>query len=115
EVKPATVEAVTKAAGENARTVAELFAQRDELKGKTVTVRGKVTKFNSSIMDRNWVHIQDGSGSAESKDNDLTVTTDGSAIVGKIVVVTGTLVTDQDFGSGYTYPLLVEKAKIAAE
>jgi hypothetical protein len=102
---------VPKAQGADARTVAEIFAQRSTLKEKPVTVRGKVVKFNESIMGRNWLHIRDGSGTA-GKDNDLTVTTAEKAAVGDVVVVKGTIRIDKDFGAGYSYPVIVEDAKL---
>lgn len=103
---------VKKAEGADARTVAELYAQRAALKGKPVTVRGKVVKFNGGIMGRNWIHLRDGSGSPEGKDNDLTVTTSDSVAKGDVVVVRGTVAVDRDLGAGYTYVVLVEDAKV---
>ena len=102
---------VPKASGGDARTVAEVYAQRAALKEKSVTIRGKIVKFNAGIMNRNWVHLRDGSGTA-GKDNDLTVTTGDSAAVGD-VVVKGTVRVDKDFGAGYAYPVIVEDAKLA--
>ena len=109
---PAPEEKVEKAAAKDARTVAELYARRAELKDKAVTVRGKVVKFNAGIMGRNWLHLHDGSGTAASKDNDLAVTTKDTAKVGDLVTVTGPLHLDKDFGSGYTYPVILEDAKV---
>jgi hypothetical protein len=103
---------VPKASGADARTVAEVFAQRTALKEKPVTVRGKVVKYNEQIMGRNWLHIRDGSGTA-GKDNDLTVTSAEKAAVGDVVVVKGTVRIDKDFGAGYSYPVIVEDAKLA--
>jgi hypothetical protein len=105
---------VPKASGSDARTVAEVHAQRMALKDKPVTVRGKVVKFNEGIMGRNWVHLRDGSGTA-GKDNDLTVTTGDKASVGEVVVVKGKVQIDKDFGSGYAYPVIVEEAKVSAK
>ncbi len=102
---------VPKASGADARTVAEIYAQRTALKEKPVTLRGKVVKFNAGIMNRNWIHLRDGTGAA-GKDNDLTVTTTDSAAVGDVVVVKGTVRLDKDFGAGYAYPVIVEDAKI---
>lgn len=102
---------VPKAEGADARTVAELFAQRTTLKGKAVTVRGKVVKVNNGIMGKNWIHLRDGSGSRGTKDDDLTVTTNDKVTVGDVVVVKGTVAVDRDFGAGYTYALVVEDAK----
>ena len=42
-------------------SIAEIYEKNEKLNNETVTVRGKVTKFNTQIMGRNWVHIQDGS------------------------------------------------------
>ena len=92
--------------------VADVFARRTALSGKQVIVRGTVVKFNAGILDRNWVHLQDGSGSAASNDNDLTLTTDASVRVGDIVTATGTVRLDQDFGAGYSYGVMIEKATV---
>ena len=61
------------------------------------------------IMGTNWVHIQDGTGEAGS--NDVVFRSrEGIAAVGDVVTARGKLVTDQDFGYGYVYPVLVEEA-----
>ena len=103
---------VAKAEGAEGRTIAELFAQRAALNGKTVAIRGKVVKFNSGIMGKNWIHLRDGSGTPETKDHDVTVTTNDTVAKGDVVVVKGTVAVDRDFGSGYTYALVVEEAKV---
>jgi hypothetical protein len=103
---------VPKAAGPQGRTVAEVIAQRAQLAGKTVAVRGKVVKFSAGIMDRNWIHLRDGSGSAASKTDDLLVTTQQTVAVGDVVLVHGTVRTNQDFGAGYAYDVLVENATL---
>ena len=103
---------VAKAEGPDGRTVAELFAQRAALSGKTVSIRGKVVKYNSGIMGRNWIHLRDGSGTPEGKDHDVTVTTNDTVAKGDVVLVKGTVAVDRDFGSGYTYALVVEEAKV---
>jgi hypothetical protein len=106
---------VPKAEGKDARTVAQVFAERLALKDKIVAVRGKVVKSNSGIMGRNWLHIRDGSGAREKKDDDLTVTTADGAAVGDVVVVRGVAHVDRDFGAGYAYPVVLEDAKITRE
>jgi hypothetical protein len=102
---------IAKAAG--GHTVAEVFANKTALAGKEVAVRGKVAKFTSSVMGKNWIHLKDGTGSAGS--NDLTVTTGAEAAVGNTVLVRGKLSTDKDFGFGYKYDVLVEDAAVAVE
>jgi len=93
-------------------TVAAVWANRKSLAGKTVTVRGKVVKFNGGILGRNWIHIQDGTGAAGDGTNDLLVTSDAAAKVGDVITVTGTVAVDKDFTAGYAYAVLVEGAKI---
>ncbi len=103
---------VAKATGAGAYTVAEVIAKRTELKGKSVQIRGQVVKFTAGIMKRNWVHLQDGSGTAAAKNQDILVTTLDSAKIGDVVLVKGQVGNDRDFGSGYAYPVLVEEAKL---
>lgn len=94
-------------------TVEELFSNKDQLNGKTIAVRGKVVKFSSEIMGKNWVHLQDGTGTSGA--NDLTVTTDQAATAGDTILVQGTLRKDKDFGAGYLYNVIIEDAKITLE
>jgi hypothetical protein len=108
----APVEKVTKAAGADARTVAEVYAQKTQLKGKGVAVRGKVVKFTPDILGKNWVHLRDGSGSASGGDNDLLVTTAATAKVGDVLVARGVVRLDANYGSGYAYPVVVEGATL---
>jgi hypothetical protein len=93
-------------------TVADVWANRKALAGKTVTVRGKVVRFNGGILGRNWIHIQDGTGTAADGTNDLLVTSDAAAKVGDVITATGTVAVDKDFTAGYAYAVLVEGAKI---
>lgn len=110
EIAPGSIE---KAEGAGGRTVAELFAQKATLSGQAVSVRGKVVKFTAGVMGTNWIHLRDGSGSAEAKDHDITVTSDGITAVGQVITITGPVVLDKDFGAGYSYDVLIEGAKIA--
>jgi len=99
---------VPKAEGPNARTVAEVITKAAELKDKAVAVRGKVVKYNPEILGKNWVHLRDGTGSAANNSDDLLVTTTGKAKVGDVVTVKGMVRTNKDFGSGYSYKVLIE-------
>jgi len=98
---------------DDGKTIAQIFIEKESLKNKTVKVRGKVVKFNGEIMNRNWIHIQDGTDNAG--EYDLLITSKESAKVGDIIIVEGQLSTDKDFGAGYFYPVLVENAKIIIE
>ncbi len=102
---------VDKAVG--GKTVAEIFAERAALKDKEVAVRGKVVKYTPEVMGKNWIHLRDGSGSREKKNDDITVTTMGTAAIGDVVLVRGVVRLDRDFGAGYTYSVVIEDAKLS--
>ena len=110
--KAALSQPVAKAEGATGRTVAEVYAGKATLKDQPVAIRGKVVKLNRGILGRNWLHLQDGSGSEAGADFDLTVTSKDVAEVGQIVLVKGVVRLNKDFGSGYKYPVLVEDAKV---
>jgi hypothetical protein len=99
---------------EGGKTVAEVFAEKDQLAGANVTIRGKVVKTNAGVMGKNWLHVRDGSGAEGT--NDLTVTT-ASVLpeVGSTVVVSGPLTLDKDFGMGYRYDVIIEDAEVTVE
>ena len=103
---------VEKAKGPNAQTVAGIVTGAASLKDKPVTVRGQVVKFNPDVMGKNWLHLRDGTGSGTDGSNDVLVVTDSTAKVGDVVLVSGTVKTDRNFGSGYSYKVLVEDAKV---
>ena len=92
------------------KTIEQIFSQKSELKGQMVKVRGKVVKFNKQIMKRNWIHIQDGTGT--EKDYDLVLTSNDDVKVGDVITAEGKLAVDKDFGSGYFFPVIIEEAKI---
>lgn len=89
-------------------SIAELNSNAKKYDGQTVTISGKVTKFNAEVMDRNWVHIQDGT---ESKGKfDMTITTTETVAVGDMVTFVGKVAINRDFGAGYVYEVIVEEA-----
>ena len=98
---------------EDGFTIEECYAMKDTLHGKAIKVRGRVVKFTAKIMGRNWIHIQDGTG--QEGTNDLTVTTKQQAQPGDLVLVSGKLAKDKDFGSGYFYPVIIENAAVVIE
>ena len=100
---------------EPGQDIAYVFANREELAGREISLRGKVVKYNANIMGRNFIHIQDGSGDAADGNNDLTVTSTAATAVGEIVIVTGTIIVDKDLGAGYTFPVLMEDAALSTE
>jgi hypothetical protein len=104
---------IKKADGGN--TIAEIYAGKATLAGKTVTVRGKVVKYNAMILGKNWLHIRDGSGAKDDQNNDLTITTATPAKLGDTVLVTGKVSVDRDFGAGYKYAVILEDAQVTVE
>ena len=101
---------VAKATGADAKTIAEIVTGRTALKDKTVLVRGRVVKASLGILGKNWLHLQDGSGTAAVGSNDILVTTKDEAAVGDIVTARGTVRTDVTVGPGYAYAVLIEDA-----
>ena len=110
---PAAVDLSNIKRAPNGQTVAEIYAGSAKLAGEKVTFRGRVVKFNGGIMGKNWLHVRDGTGSDGS--NDLTITSQGKAKVGDLVLVTGVLATNRNFGGGYKYPVIIEEATIVVE
>jgi len=91
-------------------TIGELFKNRNNYANKKVLIRGQVVKVNKNIMDRNWVHLKDGTGDAGK--SDLTFTTLIEVKVGDIVTFEGIVALDKEYGAGYVYPLIVERASL---
>ena len=110
--KPTKVLKVKKADGPDAYTVAELYDKSSELDNKNIVLSGKVVKFSSQIMGKNWIHIQDGTGDALKGTNDLVVTSQDTLNVGDMVTIKGTVYKDKDFGSGYKFAVIIEDASV---
>jgi len=91
-------------------TIGDLYKNQTTYANKKVIVRGKVVKVNNGIMDRNWVHLKDGTSNAGK--SDLTFTTLKDVKVGDIVTLEGIVAIDKEYGKGYVYPLIVEGAAI---
>lgn len=101
---------VAKPAGPDARTIGEVYAQKKALKGKEVVVAGKVVKYNAGILDRNWAHLRDGSGSAKDGSDDITVLLKDESALGQTITVRGKVVLDKDLGGMYKFPVALEDA-----
>jgi len=113
QVKLAPVPNISVEPLKDGKTVEQIYNEKESLNGKVVRVRGKVVRFNPSIMDRNWIHIQDGTGSEGS--HDLLVTSQEAAKVGQIVIVEGIISTNIDLGAGYSYEVIMGNGKITIE
>lgn len=95
---------------EDCTTIEKLMADKKSFSGKTIKVKGVVTKVNEQIMGKNWVHIQDGTESGG--EFDLTITTMQPAAVGDTVTFEGKIALDKDFGYGYFYSVIMEDGNI---
>ena len=91
-------------------TIAEVHADRTALEGKTVTVKGKVVKVNNGILNRNFIHVTDGTGEGDTAK--LVFTSQQTASIGDEVIATGIVVLDTDFGMGYFYATIVEESTV---
>lgn len=93
---------------EGSITLSELFANKAQYNDTTIKITGKIVKVNPKIMNRNWLHIQDGS----EEGLDLTVTTDEVVPLGSVVSLEGVISLDKDFGAGYRYDIIMESAVV---
>jgi len=105
--------AVPPARGSNARVIAQLTPQSAQLAGKTVRVRGQVTKVTPGVQGHTFFHLRDGKPGDPA--SDLVVTSNTTPERGQIATFEGTLRTDVNIGIGYSYPILLENAVLVAE
>ncbi len=90
------------------KTVAGIFAESDKLKDQVVSINARVIKISKAIMGRNWITLQDGTGT--EPDNKLLATSQEEVTAGDLVIVKGTVKTDIDLGYGYKYKVLLEES-----
>lgn len=102
------VEAIEIDPVEGGISIGDLYKNKEDYVGKSVIIKAKVTKVNKNIMDRNWIHLQDGT--ADGGNFDLTITTNQIANVGDIITIEGIVTLNKDFGAGYFYELILENA-----
>jgi hypothetical protein len=88
--------------------IAELVKDPKKYEGKTVQLTGICTKINAGIMDRNWIHLKDGS----KDDFDLVITSDAYVPEGKTVTIKALVTLNKDFGAGYSYDLILENGTV---
>jgi len=108
--KPPEKTGITVPRAEDGITVAELYSKRNSFQGKTIKIRGEVVKFSPQIMNKNWVHLQDGTRDGDNWD--LAITTQDIVKTGDIVVFEGVVALNKDFGAGYVYDVILEDAKL---
>lgn len=98
------------AAAKGGITIGELFAKKDSYAGKTVKIKGQVTKYTPAVMGKNWIHIQDGTESGGKFD--LAITSDAEVNMGDQVTFEGQIGLNKDLGYGYFFDVLMENAKL---
>lgn len=92
---------------ENGMTIKEIISRRNELKGKEVILQAKVMKVSKNILKKNWITLQDGSGSPPN--DKIIFITDDIPRINEIMTIKGTVKTDVDLGGSYKYKVLLEK------
>lgn len=88
--------------------IAELVKNAQKYAGKTVQISGTCSKLNAGIMDRNWIHLKDGSLDSY----DLVVTSKELVKEGATVTIKALVTLNKDFGAGYKYDLILEDGSI---
>ena len=82
----------------------------ESFENEEIISRGQVVKINNNILERNWVHIKDGTTFKDK--TQITITTKDSVGLGDIVTFKGKLILNKDFGYGYVYPVLIENGEL---
>jgi len=88
--------------------IKDIIAQPARFKNKQIEITGRVTKVNPGIMDRNWIHVYDGTNGTF----DFVCTSNQDIPVGHLITLKGTIVLNKDFGAGYSYEILMENARV---
>ncbi len=84
--------------------IADLVGDPKKYDGKMVELSGECVKVNLNIMDRNWIHLKDGS----KDDYDLVITTKEEVQKGDVITIKAIVALNKDFGSGYMYDIILE-------
>lgn len=108
KASPEVKKKITIETPKDAITISELLSHKESYAGKTVKIKGEVTKFSAAIMDKNWIHLQDGTES--NGKFDLTITSSADAKVGDVVCLEGKITLNKDFGYGYFFEVMMEDA-----
>lgn len=89
-------------------TIAEIVENPKLFEGKSVELSGTCVKVNPNIMNRNWIHLQDG-----SKDEfDFVITSNTFVNEGEKVTIRAIVSLNRDFGAGYKYDLILENGMV---
>ncbi len=90
-------------------TVQEVHDFAKELQNQTISVKATVLKVSRQIMKRDWIHLTDAAADEVANMNDFVVTAENTSVKkGDVVVATGKISINKDFGYGYFYPVIME-------
>jgi len=89
------------------KTIDAIRTEYQQLHDQQVAVRAKVMKVSKNILGKNWITLQDGTGSAPG--NKLLATSAELVEIGDLVTAKGVIKTDVDLGSGYKYKVVMEE------
>ena len=84
--------------------ISELVSNPKKFEGQIIQISGKCVKVNAGIMNRNWIHVKDGS----QDDYDLVITSDIFVPEGTSITMKALVTINKDFGAGYKYDLILE-------
>ncbi|MEW8658096.1 MAG: hypothetical protein AB2603_07160 [Candidatus Thiodiazotropha endolucinida] len=89
------------------KAIADIMADAILLHEQSVSLRAKVVKVSPNIMGKNWITLQDGTGTPP---NDKLIATSTELVSpGELVIANGVIRYNVDIGSGYTYKVLLEQ------
>lgn len=89
-------------------SIAELVKNPTKYMSSWVLLSGICVKVNTAILDRNWIHIKDGTLDSY----DLVITSNDNVKLGDSVTFKARITLNKDFGAGYSYPLLLEQGTL---
>jgi len=93
---------------EGGKSIVDIYSEAQQLRDKQVKLRARVMKVSKNILGKNWITLQDGTGTAP--DNKLIATSAELVEIGALVTAKGVIKTDVDIGSGYKYKVIMEEA-----
>jgi hypothetical protein len=94
------------------KTISNIFAESARLKEQIVSLNARVIKISKNILGKNWITLQDGTGT--EPDNKLLATSLELVSPGDTVIARGVVRTDVDLGYGYQYKVLLEEVTFSA-
>ena len=89
------------------KTIDSIRTDYEKLNGQEVEVRARVIKVSKNILGKNWITLQDGTGTAP--ENKLLATSAELVEIGDLVTAAGIVKTNVDLGSGYKYKVVLEE------